>query len=135
LTLRGLGDVKQLQRLWCRCPENHRGVLVVLRSVTGAVEEILGIVPRHRTTEMRAFPIGGDDPARRVEKEEPSLAKEDRTVVRGRERTQDLGLGSHRDRIPEPFDAVDPDERRDERDDLSRSETDGAKEPKAEDRP
>src|SRR5438876_3738966 len=62
-----LGDVKELQRLRGGILEDDGGALVVLRSVTGAVEPILGVAPRHGAAEMRALAIRSDDPAGWVE--------------------------------------------------------------------
>src|SRR5438067_11747602 len=96
--------------------------------MAGTVKAILGRAPGHSAAEVRALAIGGDDPAGRVEQEESALPEEDRPIVRGGEDLKDLRLRSDGDRVAEPQDPVDPNERRDERGELDRREAERAEE-------
>ena len=84
---------------------------------------------------MGALAVRGDDPARRVQKEEAALAEEDRPIVRGGEQLQDLRLRPYGDRVSESFDPVDANEWGDQRHDFRRGEAQCAKEAEAQDRP
>jgi hypothetical protein len=83
---------------------------------------------------VRALAVRGDDPAWRVKKEEAPFAEEDGPIVRGSEQLEELRLRSHCDRVSEPFNPVDANERRDQSRDLGRGETERTEKAETEER-
>src|SRR4029077_10192355 len=98
------------------------------RSVTRAMEPVLGRAERHRAAEVRALPVRGDDPAGRMEQEEVTLTEQDRRVVRFSERREHGRLRPDVDRHAEPDDLADLHKRHDGRNDLGARERHGAEE-------
>src|SRR4029077_10270754 len=128
-------DVEELQRLR-RGPAFHdRGVLVVERAVAGTVELILGSVPRHAASEMRAFAIRRDDSPGRMDQEELSLEVEDRRVVRRLECREEAVFRANRQLHPETHDLVGSYERDDERRDLGDRQKCAGQKPQPEEMP
>src|SRR5439155_10144181 len=130
-----VGNVEQLKGLR-RGPALHdRGVLVVQRAMAWAVELILGGIPRHAASEMRALAVRGDDPSGRMDQEELSLEVQDRSVVRRGELCEDALLRTDREFYPEAQDLVHFDEGDDERGDLGDREERAGQKPEAEQMP
>src|SRR6202165_5527632 len=126
--------MKELERLRGGSLQNDGGALVVLRSVAGTVEPVLGVVPRHGAAQVRALAVRSDDPAGRVEEEEAALAKKDRPVVRCGELLEDLRPHPDGDRLSKSFDAVDANEWSSEAADLCRGEAERAEKSQSQDR-
>src|ERR1700694_2454968 len=126
--------MKELERLRGGSLQNDGGALVVLRSVAGTVEPVLGVVPRHGAAQVRALAVRSDDPAGRVEEEEAALAKKDRAVVRCGELLEDLRPHPDGDVISKAFDAVDANEWSSEAAELCRGEAERAEKSQPQDR-